>query len=174
MSRGRPSTGRCKVCDHRQRGAIERELIDPQRSNRAIAKTYGLVARTLDRHKLKCVRLAAVATIERQERKLAVDLVDGMEALQSVTMGIMRDALEGVPLLNRKNGEPILDKRGRAVLVRDGRTALRAVREGRGNYQLLAQLTGKLEAPESGAARIITYEELVAIWKQRRTTEVRV
>jgi hypothetical protein len=160
-----PSSARntCKICAHPQRAAIEKALADPARSNRSVAIAYKICARTLDRHKLNCTRLAVTRAIERQERAIGVDLVDRVERLQSVTEHIMETALRGVPLLDR-TGNVVLDK-GKQVLVSDAALALKAISQARHNYRLIAQLTGKLTPADEGATQSVTFEQFVLIYQ---------
>jgi hypothetical protein len=159
------SSKACKICAHPKRAHIERALADPTKSNRSIANLYGICARTLDRHKLNCTRLAVTKAIERQERAIGVDLVDRVERLQSVTEHIMETALRGVPLLDR-NGAPVLDKKLGPVLVSDAGLALKAISQARHNYRLIAQLTGKLTPAEDSGPRLVTYEQLTLIYNE--------
>lgn len=159
------ATPTCKICSHAQRAQIERALADPAQSNRAIAKQYSLCARTLDRHKNNCTRVAVAKTLERQERAIGVDVVDRMQALQHVTAHIMDTALRGLPVLD-KLGKPILDKNGKQVVVSDPALALKAISQARHNYRLIAQLTGKLNPQDDGQTHLVTFEEFSVMWRR--------
>jgi hypothetical protein len=155
----------CKICQHKKRVEIERALADPTQSNRAIAKQFGVVARTLDRHKLNCTRVLVQQAIVRQERALGVDIADRVESLQSKTELILEVAMMGLPLLD-KSGAAVLDPKGKPILVSDGGLALKAIAQARHNYRLIAQLTGKLTPAEDETKRLPTFEEFALIYRR--------
>lgn len=160
----------CKICQHKKRKEIEAALADPAQSNRSIAKKYGVVARTLDRHKLNCTRIIVQKTLERQERAIGVDIVDRVERLQDVTEHIMDTALRGMPLLD-KLGAAVLHN-NKPILVSDAALALKAVAQARHNYRLLAQLTGKLTPTDDQGQRLVTFEEFSIMYKRVALKEV--
>jgi len=49
----------------------------------------------------------------------------------------------------------------------DIRTALAGVREARGNLELLARMTGKLQPKETVEGGLVTWEEFVLIYRQK-------
>ncbi len=115
----------CTVCAHPERGAIDEALVGGA-SNRAVASERDVSEAAVRRHKANHIPAKlALAAKERGEDELeeADDLLGRVRGLQSRTLGI-------------------LDK---AEAAGDLRTALGAVREARGNVELLAKLLGELD-----------------------------
>ena len=112
----------CTICSHESRDAIEDAFIAGT-PKRRIASHYGVSERAV-RYHLREHLPALLALARDAERAARADsLLDRIEALQSRTLAILEATEE--------TGEH--------------RTALAAIREARGNLELLAKLLGELD-----------------------------
>ncbi len=112
----------CTVCTHPDKDAIDAVLVGGA-SVRGTASVYDVSEASLRRHKSSHLPASLVLAQEAQDVAQADDLLEGVRGLQSRTLSI-------------------LDK---AENAGDLRTALGAVREARGNVELLAKLLGELD-----------------------------
>jgi hypothetical protein len=112
---------RCSICIHPQRDAINAALLAGE-PLRAIAGRFGTSRPALQRHKAEHLPVKLAEAQAAAEAARADSLLDQVRALQAKTLGI-------------------LDKAERAG---DLRTAIAAIREARGNVDLLARLAGEL------------------------------
>lgn len=112
----------CTICNHQERAAINAALLAGE-PFRHIAARYGTSTGALQRHKDEHMPLALVKAKEAEEIAEADDLLGQVRALQGRAL-------------------TILDK---AEAAGDLRTALTAIREARGNLELLARLLGELQ-----------------------------
>lgn len=129
---------KCSVCEHAQRTVIDEALVRGDKL-RKLAQDFGLSEFALCRHKASHLpaRLAqAQAAIEVSQ---ADDLLAKVASLQARTLAI-------------------LDKAERAD---DLRTALGAIREARGNLELLGKLAGELQ--QEGTVNITISAEWVTL-----------
>jgi hypothetical protein len=95
---------RCSICELSKRALIDAALTNPDLSTRQVAKRFGLVARTADRHKRVCLGELIRATHAADNgnangfvqpaaiRAIGSDLVERVEELQSVTLDILERA----------------------------------------------------------------------------------
>jgi hypothetical protein len=113
---------KCTVCSHEEANAINEALVIEKASNRSIAKRYDVNHNAVQRHRQHVPEMLAQAK-KAQEVADADDLLRQVRALQSKTLSILLKA-EGAGEL---------------------RTALAAIREARGNVELLARLAGELD-----------------------------
>jgi hypothetical protein len=133
----------CTVCRHANRSEIDSALINGQ-SLRNIAKQFRIGATAVFRHKRdhipKTLVKAAEADAEIQEVARGEDLLEQVRDLNQRTLRILQEA----------------EKTG------DSRTALAAVREARGNAELLCKMIVAMEAAkhEEDSQDIITSEML--------------
>ena len=113
----------CTICRHRERDAIESALVagEPLRN---IAKRHGTSPATLIRHRENCTGATLAAAQQAAEVARGDDLLSQVLDLQARTLGILQRAEE----------------------AGDGRLALGAIREARGNLDLLGRLAGELQA----------------------------
>jgi hypothetical protein len=107
----------CSVCSHEDSVSINEALILEGLSNRAITRLFGVSKDAIRRHREHIPQLL-VKALEAEEASQADDLLRQVNALQGKTIQLLKDA-EG-------SG--------------DIRTALVAIREARGNVELLARL----------------------------------
>jgi hypothetical protein len=136
-----PMSRVCTVCGHPDREAIEGALVAGE-TYRTIADRSGLSKTALIRHKAEHLP-AAIAQATAAAAVVHGDtLLDQVRDLQRRALGI-------------------LDK---AEAANDLRTALLAIREARGNLELLAKLLGELQA--EGTVNILISPQ----WLQARTT----
>jgi hypothetical protein len=112
------------VCEHPEREEIDRALVGDA-SNRLVASLYGVSEVAARRHKTNHLPAKPVMAQATEEVAQADDLLSQVRDLQ-------RRALD------------ILDK---AEADGELRTALSAMREARGNLELLAKLLGELDEP---------------------------
>jgi hypothetical protein len=114
----------CTVCSHEKRYEIEERLATRQGTYRGIARTYGVSEDAVSRHVASGhvgQLLALAADAERAAR--ADSLLDRIEALQSRTLAILEASEE----------------------ANEHRTALAAIREARGNLELIGEITKELD-----------------------------
>jgi hypothetical protein len=122
----------CLVCAHQDARNIDIALLAGD-GVRSVARRYGLDKSTVSRHmrlhlkpRLTAAETAAPARIQRMENHQAhLDVMRAMRDLHARTLAL-------------------LDK---AESSGDLSTALRAVREARGNLELLGRLDGSLDGP---------------------------
>jgi hypothetical protein len=112
----------CTICEHPERGEIDRALVGGA-SNRSAASLYDVSEAAVRRHKANHLPAKMVMAQAAEEVAEADSLLDQVRDLQGRAYGI-------------------LDK---AEAADDLRTALGAIREARGNLELLAKLLGELD-----------------------------
>ena len=112
----------CTVCTHEARAEIERALVAGE-AFRNIAERFGTSAAALHRHKADHLPVKLVKAREAEEVAQADDLLEQVRGLQGRALAILDKAEEAGEL----------------------RTALSAIREARGNLELLAKLLGELD-----------------------------
>jgi transposase-like protein len=112
----------CTVCEHPEREAIERALVGDA-SNRSVASLYDVSEAAMRRHKANHLPAKLVMAQAAEEAAQADNLLSQVQDLQGRALAI-------------------LDK---AESAGDLRTALGAIREARGNLELLAKLLGELD-----------------------------
>lgn len=120
-----------------------------------IAKTFGFTYtrssdgrevgnhKPIQRHLDKCMGEAFKASIEAREMASGEAMATRLRALEAEVDKVLERANRGTPVL--VGDVPLLDDEGRQVLVYDNRLVLAAIREARGNVELLAKLAGKVE-----------------------------
>jgi hypothetical protein len=112
----------CTVCTHPELEAINRALVEGI-PNRRIASHHDVTERAVRNHKAGHLPAALAKAQEAEEVAKADDLLSDVRGLQGRALGIL-DKAEGAGEL---------------------RTALGAIREARGNLELLAKLLGELD-----------------------------
>ena len=112
----------CTICTHNARAEIDRALVAGE-AFRHIAARFDTSTGALQRHKADHLPLKLVKAQEAQEVAQADDLLEQVRNLQGRALAI-------------------LDKAERAGELR---TALSAIREARGNLELLGKLLGELD-----------------------------
>jgi hypothetical protein len=133
------SVGRtCTVCASPHRATIDAALI-AGRSSRDLAAQYGLSHHAVSRHFATHLPQAQREAYKEQEAQRADDLLSEARRLREITMALL----------------------GRAVQANDLRTALVAVREARGNLELIGKLLGELDA--GPALNVLVAPEWVSI-----------
>jgi hypothetical protein len=133
----------CTVCSHAESFAINEALVLDKASNRAITRQFGLHHDAVRRHRQHIPELLVKAS-EAMEVAQADDLLEDVRGLQLRACAILDTAEETGEL----------------------RTALAAIREARGNLELLAKLLGELD--ERPVINLITSPE----WIELRTVIV--
>lgn len=116
----------CTICTHPQRAELDAALAIGTESNRALAAKYGVTERSLRRHAESHLPAQLVKAQEAREVAQADDLLAQVQGLQGRTLAILKTAEEQADL----------------------RTALAAIREARGNLELLGKLAGQLHEQE--------------------------
>lgn len=111
----------CTVCDHPERPEIDRALLDGE-AYRHIAARFDTSTGALQRHREHLPNQLVKAS-EAQEVAQADNLLAQVKSLQTRALSIL----------------------DRADAAGDLRTALSAIREARGNLELLAKLLGELQ-----------------------------
>lgn len=110
----------CSICRSPRRKAVDAALVAGE-SLRSIAKRFGTSQSAVFRHRKNDLSPALIRANQDRESEHAEGLINQMQSLLAKTLAI-------------------LDK------AENQRTALVAVREARGNIELLARLTGELQA----------------------------
>jgi hypothetical protein len=114
---------KCTVCEHPRRADIDTALADSATKLRGIARTHHLSEDAVFRHKTAHLPATLSKAHEAEEVARADELLGRVENLQVRTLAILESAEETGEL----------------------RTALSAIREARGNLELLAKLVGELD-----------------------------
>ena len=113
---------RCSICHHQGLEGINRALVEGIAFPVLVAK-YRVSKDALSRHKANHLPATLVKAQEAREVARADDLLDEVRSLQARALTIL----------------------DRAERVGDLRTALRAIKEARGNLELLAKLMGQID-----------------------------
>ena len=113
---------RCSICHHECLEEINRALVEGTAFPVLVAK-YRVSKDALSRHKTNHLPATLVKAQEAQAVARADDLLDEVRSLQARALTIL----------------------DRAERVGDLRTALGAIREARGNLELLAKLVGQID-----------------------------
>jgi len=112
----------CTVCEHPDKEAIDRALVGDS-SNLSVSSLFAVSEQALRRHKANHLPAKLVMAQAAEEVAQADNLLSQVRDLQGRAYGIL-DKAEGAG---------------------DLRTALGAIREARGNLELLAKLLGQLD-----------------------------
>ena len=112
----------CTVCEHPKRAVIDRALVGDA-SNRSVASLYDVSEAAVRRHKSNHLPAKLVMAEKASEVAEAHNLLDQVQDLQQSTLDILAEAEQS----------------------KQYRTALSAIREARGNLELLAKLLGELD-----------------------------
>jgi hypothetical protein len=135
----------CTVCSHPQRREIDECLVSGQ-SNRGIAKRFGLDDAAVFRHRNAHLPAALTRAAEAETVARADDLLAQVRDLQQRALAILEQA--------ESDG--------------DARTALLAVREARGNLELLASLLGELSRNARVSVGVMVGQPLSeAVYRER-------
>jgi hypothetical protein len=129
----------CTVCSHPEREAIDRALVEGQSSGKLAGRYRTLDERAIRRHRSNHLPTALARAREAEEVSRADDLLEQVVGLQDRALTIL----------------------GRAENSGDLRTALGAIREARGNLELLAKLLGELD--ESPQVNILVSPEWITV-----------
>jgi hypothetical protein len=112
----------CSICVHPQRAAIDQALVGGS-AKRDVSALFRVSEDAVSRHAAAHLPKALAQAHEEREAARADDLLGEARRLKEITMGLL----------------------GRAVQANDLRTALVAVREARGNLELIGRLLGELD-----------------------------
>jgi hypothetical protein len=128
----------CTVCTHPEREAIDRALVEGA-VGLNLASRFELSKSAVDRHKADHLPAALVKGREAREVANADDLLQAVQDLQARAWSILSTAEDAGDL----------------------RTALGAIREARGNLELLAKLMGKLH--EGAVVNVLVSPEWIMV-----------
>ena len=112
----------CTVCAHPEAFSVNEAVVLEKRSNRVVARQFGLHHDAVRRHREHIPELL-VKALEAEEAAHADDLLARVEDLQRRTLAILEAAEETGEL----------------------RTALAAIKEARGNLELVGRITKELD-----------------------------
>ncbi len=118
----RPVARTCTICSHPDREAIDEALVAGESTGMLAGRYRTIDERALRRHRSNHVPATLARAHDAEEVATADNLLEKVQSLQSRTLSIL-DKAEGAG---------------------DLRTALGAIREARGNVELLAKLLGEL------------------------------
>ena len=91
---------RCTTCAHPQLETINRLLGEGRLSERRIASQFGLIARSVNRHRAHCLGRQVLARLGRREEKLSADqIVKRLTALVHTADELLQKAIEADDLL---------------------------------------------------------------------------
>ena len=112
----------CTICEHPEREAIDRGLVG-ETSNSSGASLFDVSEASVRRHKANHLPAKLVMAEKAAEVVQADNLLEQVRDLQQSTLNILAEAEQ----------------------AKQCRTALGAIREARGNLELLAKLLGELD-----------------------------
>lgn len=154
MAGGRP----CSICVHASRSAIEQAILNGKHKT-AIARDFGFTYvrsadqkvmgdhKAIQRHIDQCMPDAYARAVAEREVESGVAMAARLRYLDEQVDLVIEQAKQGTPVV--VGDAPLLADDGKPILRYDFRLLLAAVKEGRGNMELLAKLAGKTEdAPE--------------------------
>lgn len=145
---------RCPVCSHDSRAAIEQAILNGK-PKAQIAKTFGFTytrskdQRVMGNHKViqnhldRCMGEAFKASLEAREMASGEAMATRLRVLEAEVDKVLERANAGEVVM--VGDVPLLDDDGQQVRRYDNRLILAAIREARGNVELLAKLAGKVE-----------------------------
>lgn len=148
----------CPVCIHESRSAIEQAILNGKAAS-AIAKTFGFTYTTrktgnevgnhkvITNHRDNHMPGAYQAAMEDREKRSGNAMAARLEYLDDQVDHAIREARKGVPIV--VGDVALLDDDGRPVMQYDLRLLLAAVREARGNVELMAKLAGAIPEGKS-------------------------
>jgi hypothetical protein len=128
----------CTVCSHSEAFEVNERLIVEKQSNRRIATQFGLKEAAIRRHREHIPELLIKASLS-EEIASADDLLAEVQELHARTLSVLDAAEEAEEL----------------------RTALSAIREARGNLELLARLRQLIDQQPQVTSNIIISPEAV-------------
>jgi hypothetical protein len=128
----------CTICEHPNREAMDEALVGGA-SNRSLASLYDVSEAAVRRHKAKHLPAKLVMAQAAEEVAQADTLLEQVGDLQERALAILDKAEEAGEL----------------------RTALGAIREARGNLELLAKLLGELD--ERPVTNILVSAEWISV-----------
>ncbi len=128
----------CTVCTHAERAAIDLLLVNGGSGN-AVAAKYRVSEDAVVRHRARHLPAALAVATEAAAVARADDLLGQVRDLQGKALGIL----------------------AKAERAGDLRTALGAIREARGNLELLAKLIGQLD--ERPVVNLLVAPEYIAV-----------
>lgn len=147
-------SARCPVCSHDSRPAIEQAILNGK-PKAQIAKTFGFTytrskdGREMGNHKViqnhldRCMGEAFKKSLEAREMASGEAMATRLRVLEAEVDKVLERANKGEPVM--VGDVPLLDDEGRQIMRYDNRLILAAIREARGNVELLAKLAGKVE-----------------------------
>lgn len=166
-------SARCPVCSHDSRAAIEQAILNGK-PKAQIAKTFGFTytrskdQKVMGNHKViqnhldRCMGEAFKASMEAREMASGEAMATRLKVLEAEVDKVLDRANRGEPVM--VGDIPLLDDEGRQIMRYDNRLILAAIREARGNVELLAKLAGKVENDP---------EDLEAVRQHLRSPEAR-
>jgi hypothetical protein len=151
----------CAVCVHPRKAAIDAAIVAGTPANR-IAKTYGIGRKSVTGHRDNHLPPVMAQAHAAAEVARADDLVAQLQSVQAISVRLLDGAMTGELAPPDPDGKTIA--RLGLIATHDGRwahpsIALRAVREIRGNLELLARLEGELEDPTAEATVTIVFDD---------------
>ncbi len=132
---------RCTICDHKERREIDRALVARSDSSRGIARNFGTSEDALYRHYAEHLPERLTKARDAREIADADSLLAEVRTLQKATRHIL----------------------SRALTAEDHRTALGAIREARGNIELLGKLLGELQDAATVQVNVLASPEVRAL-----------
>lgn len=157
-------SARCRVCSHDSRAAIEQAILNGK-PKASVAKTFGITytqsktGKVVGNHKViqhhldRCMGEAFQKSLEAREMASGEAMATRLRVLEAEVDKVLDRANQGEVVM--VGDVPLLDDEGRQVRRYDNRLILAAIREARGNVELLAKLAGKVEndAEDTDAVR---------------------
>ena len=100
---------RCTICDHPDREAIDKALMDSRNSIRNIARQFAVSHHALGRHRKRHISAAVAVALDKHDEALGIDVLADCDRLRNAALQILEQAIK----------------------AKQGRTALAAIREAR-------------------------------------------
>lgn len=152
--------GRCQVCEHPSRLAIDQAILNGK-SHRAIARDFNIGSgvgtdhfkadhKKISRHIERCMGEAYRAAKEADLEASGLALVNRMKHLDDVVDEVLARARKGEPMVD-SDGIPLLDEEGQPRRLFRETVLLAAIREARRNTEMRAKLAGVTPEGDEGA-----------------------
>jgi len=149
---------RCRICKHDSRSAIETAILSGK-AQRAIARDFHLGStrteqghatfipdhKIVARHTERCMPDAYQSAMSEAKTVHGAQIASRLRFLDECVDEVIAESRLGEPIMS-EDGVPFLNADGSPMTRKNHRVLLAAVREARGNAEMLARLSGA--APE--------------------------
>lgn len=131
------SRAQCSICQHPDRAAIDQALAN-SRSKTKIAEQFGVSYDALKRHAIKHAEPAISAAVQANKAALVASLTERLKRMDEIVDGVLVRTLNPQPeTVVLENGDTLTQ-----TPPINERVVLAAIREARGNAELVARYLG--------------------------------